>query len=132
MAGDMDELDPQVSTQGYFHIVNTAIWENLTLIDPNTLQIVPQLAESIQTPDPQTVVFKLRPGITFHSGDAFSSADVKYSLERVLNPKTASPLASTISSIASVDAVDNLTVRLNLSQPDPALLDSLATIRILS
>lgn len=57
--------------------------------------IVPDLAESwTLSPDGREYRFTLRQGVTFHDGQPMTSADVKYSLERVLRPETKSPGAS--------------------------------------
>jgi peptide/nickel transport system substrate-binding protein len=132
LAGDIVSLDPHVSATTFFRMVNTAIWDELVDIDPRTLGVVPNLAESFRQPTPQIIEMKLRDGVTFHSGHPFTAADVKYSLERVLNPRTGSPYRLSISSIERVTVVDRLNVRLNLAQPDPGLLTALHKVRILS
>jgi peptide/nickel transport system substrate-binding protein len=88
------------------------------------------LASKWEQPDPQTVVFHLRPGVKFHNkppvnGRELTAADVKFSFERML----ASPFAylNFFSSIASVEAQDNQTAVFKLKAPDGALLGHLAT-----
>jgi peptide/nickel transport system substrate-binding protein len=83
------------------------------------------LAGGWEQPDPQTLVFHLRPGVKFHNkppvnGRALTSADVQFSLSRLL----ASPFAyqSFYSSIAGIDTPDPQTVVLRLRAPDAALL----------
>jgi oligopeptide transport system substrate-binding protein len=53
--------------------------------------IVPDLAESwTVTPDGKTYTFKLKKGVKFHNGREFEASDIKYSIERLANPKSAS------------------------------------------
>jgi peptide/nickel transport system substrate-binding protein len=58
-----------------------------------------------------------------------TAEDVKYSIDRVVDPKTASPYRSWFDSIQEVKAVDPLTVQVNLKEPYPALLGSFAGMR---
>ncbi len=52
--------------------------------------IAPMLADSWTiSPDGKSYTFKLRHGVTFHNGDPMTSADVKWSIEHVLDPKSA-------------------------------------------
>ena len=84
-------LDPHNSSnfssaQAYDHI-----YESLTTYDEKT-NIIPCLATSWEiTNDGKTYTFKLRPNVKFHNGQTMTADDVKYSIERVLDPKTASP-----------------------------------------
>jgi len=61
--------------------------------------------------------FKLREGVKFHNGKAFSAADAVYSLKRVQDPKIDSPARSTIKMIDKIEAVDAKTVKFTLSEP---------------
>jgi peptide/nickel transport system substrate-binding protein len=90
--------------------------------------IVPDLAEKWEiAPDSKTYTFTLRRGVKFHNGRELTSADVKYSLERILDPQTASQGAGLLSSIAGVETPDPYTARLVLKNPDSAILASLAS-----
>ena len=60
---------------------------------------------------------KLRRGVTFHDGSSFDAADVVYSLSRVLDPELGSPARSAVKMVKSVEAVDDLTVRITLDTP---------------
>ncbi len=91
------------------------------------LRIEPDLAESWDTPDARTYVFRLRRGVRFHSGAELTSEDVKFSLERVLDPATRSPGRSFIDAIESVEAQDRYTVRIRLRHPLASLLSGLAS-----
>ncbi len=65
--------------------------------------------------DGLTYTFKLKPGIVFHSGDPLTSADVKFSIERIMAPDSKSSRKSSLKTIASIDTPDDLTVVIHLS-----------------
>jgi len=72
----------------------------------------PLLAESWEiSPDGREYTFPLRKGVLFHHGKELDSGDVKYSLERVMNPETRSPRRFAYECIDSVDATDKYTIR---------------------
>ena len=50
------------------------------------LNVIPALAESYETPDDLTYIFKLRQGVKFHNGNEMTAKDVVYSLTTALNP----------------------------------------------
>jgi peptide/nickel transport system substrate-binding protein len=89
------------------------------------LNIVPELAESWETPDPKTYIFKLRKGVKFHDGTDFDAEVVKFNLERVLDPKTKSRGRVEIIAVESIDVLDPYTVKLNLAFPFGPLLAGL-------
>ena len=60
---------------------------------------------------------KLREGVKFHDGSDFDSADVLYSLRRVLDPESDSPARSAVKMISNVEAPDATTVVITLSTP---------------
>ncbi len=91
------------------------------------LHVVGDLAESWDTPDARTYVFHLRHGVLFHDGTEMTSADAAFTLERILDPKTASPGRSYIDVIDSVTAPDKYTVRLHLKYPLASLLSGLTS-----
>jgi peptide/nickel transport system substrate-binding protein len=121
-------LDPHNSSnfssaQAYDHI-----YESLTAYDEKT-NIIPALATSWEiTNNGKTYTFKLRPNVKFHNGQTMTAEDVKYSIERVLDPKTASPWISWLKAIKEIKVIDPLTVQMNLDAPYP-LLGSFAGIR---
>ncbi len=94
------------------------------------LQIEGDLAESWEYADTKTVTFKLRRGVKFHDGAEMTSEDVKFTLDRVLDPNTRSPGRSFIDVISSVETPDKYTVRLKLSSPLASLLSGLASANL--
>ena len=102
-----------------------SIFDTLIFRAPDgTLQ--PLLAESWSEPDPLTIEFRLRTGVTFHNGETFDSRSVVATVAHMQDPETASQVAADFSTIASVEAVDATTVRFHLTQPSPALLGQVA------
>lgn len=98
------------------------------LIDlTSDLQLAPELAESWEQPDPLTFVFNLRDDAVFHNGQPVTSADVKYSLERLLDPATGSTKRTNFTSIDAIETPDARTVVLRLAQPNSGLLAHLAS-----
>jgi peptide/nickel transport system substrate-binding protein len=86
--------------------------------------IRPLLAESWEiSDDGLTYTFELFEGVLFHNGRTVTADDVVASLERVLE---ISPARSRLAAIESVEALDEHTVRLNLSEPSGPLLQHLA------
>jgi len=91
------------------------------------LRIVGDLAESWDNPDARTYVFHLRKGVRFHDGAELTSDDVVFTIQRILEPKTASPGRSYLEPVDSVTATDRYTVRLHLKYPLASLLSGLAS-----
>lgn len=125
LESDPDALDPDKSRTFVGRIVFTAMCDKLVDITPD-LKIVPQLATEWTTSDDgKTMTMKLREGVTFHDGTPFNAAAVKANIER---SKTfdESVRKSELTSIESVEVVDDLTVQFNLSAPDAPLIAQLA------
>jgi ABC-type dipeptide transport system, periplasmic component len=119
-------LDPHVVTAFSSMRRIDLLYNRLVRLDEN-LVVVPDLAESWDIPDNTTYVFHLRKGVKFHNGREMTADDVQYSLNRILDPKTASPGRSYISLVTAVDVVDKYTVKLHLSSPLASLLDGLTS-----
>src|SRR4029079_17921034 len=93
--------------------------------------VVPGLAKSWESSaDGKTLTFHLRDGVTFHSGAPLTSADVKASLDGIMDEANAAVARSSLASVVSVDAPDPQTVVLNLSGPDAGILAGLSTVNV--
>ena len=113
-------FDPHRTTDIPSRVVHANIFDSL-LVRDTSLKLAPGLAESHRRVDDVTWEFKLRRKVTFHNGEAFDANDVKYSLERVLNPEEKSPQRGWINTIDKVVVVDPFTVRIVTKGPDPVL-----------
>jgi peptide/nickel transport system substrate-binding protein len=120
---DIANLDPMPSSLLVDRQVLYNIYDSLVAIDKD-LKIIPSLAESWQTPDPKTYIFKLRQGVKYHDGSDFNADSVKWNIERYLNDK-ASRRGPEIGSIQSVEVMDPYTVKFNLKAAFAPLLANL-------
>ena len=93
-----------------------------------TGRLIPNLATAHRvSPDGLTWRFTLRPGVRFHNGDRMTSADVKFSMERILNPETRSSRRPALAPVIDkVETPDAQTVVFHLKQPDGAFLNKMA------
>ncbi|HZS82538.1 MAG TPA: ABC transporter substrate-binding protein [Stellaceae bacterium] len=97
---------------------------------PNYPAIKGDLAESWSvSPDKRTYTFKLRPNVLFHDGSRLTSADVKASYERIVNPPEGvfSARRASYAAISSIETPDARTVVFHLSWPEAAMLANFAS-----
>jgi peptide/nickel transport system substrate-binding protein len=92
------------------------------LVHPNSRQLPePGLATSWSANKSADVwTFKLRPGVRFHDGKPFTSEDVAYTFQHILDPATKSPAASVLGTLFDADSVKTPnahTVVFRLKQP---------------
>jgi peptide/nickel transport system substrate-binding protein len=116
LTGEPDSLDPAKSQIYTAAQVYDNVFSKLIDLDEHG-QVYGVLATSWKQVDPKTWAFDLRSGVKFHNGEPFSANDVKYTFERILNPKTASgyaPLYDVINSIV-VDSPTRVTFKLKTS-----------------
>ncbi|MEI9953542.1 MAG: ABC transporter substrate-binding protein [Pseudomonadota bacterium] len=75
------------------------------------------------------ITFYLRPGVRWHDGVPFTADDVKFTYEALVNPRNASPRASSFEPIKSVEVVNELTARVTYKRLSaPAIIDWLIGI----
>lgn len=87
--------------------------------------VAPGLAESVDTTDPTSYVFTLRPDLTFHDDTPLTAENVKNSLDYYRDPENGSQLAAGLKDITDI-ATDGDTVTITLAQPNTAFLQYLA------
>jgi oligopeptide transport system substrate-binding protein len=138
---DVATLDPAIGYDWQNWSMIKSLFDGLMDYEPGTTTLRPELAESYEiSPDGKMFTFKLRSGVKFHNGREVTADDLKYSLERVTNPKTQSPGAGFFGSIKGYDAVaggtaeslegvtvvDPHTIKIELTRPDATFLHVMA------
>ena len=132
MEAEISSFDPAVMTGTSTFRPVSSMFDMLTNLWDQTTDIQPDLAESWQiAPDATSVTMKLRQGVKFHDGTDLNADAVVFSFERMLNPDSpdyfgpyAFP-AFFFPSYKEAVAVDPLTVRFDLKQPDATFFSAL-------
>ncbi|MGB3898724.1 MAG: ABC transporter substrate-binding protein [Mesorhizobium sp.] len=138
---DVATLDPAIGYDWQNWSMIKSLFDGLMDYKPGTTELVPDLAESYEiSPDGKTFTFKLRPGVKFHNGREMTAEDVKYSIDRVVNPVTQSPgqgffasikgyeeaAAGKADGLSGITVVDPSTIRFELTRPDATFLHVMA------
>ncbi len=129
MQGDSLTLDPHAQNEGPTTQVSRQIYEALVTRGLD-MSIGPQLATKWKAVDPNTWYFFLRDDVKFSNGQKMTSEDVVFSILRAKQPT--SDFKEYISTISGVKAIDNYTVQIKTSKPNPILLNQLSNIFIMS
>lgn len=138
---DISTLDPAIGYDWQNWSIIKSIFDGLMDYEPGTTNLRPDLAEKYSvSKDGRTYTFVLRAGIRFHNGRALTAQDIKYSLERTLNPKTQSPgqsfylgiqgakafVEGRAKEVTGIRVLDPRTLEIILDQPDASFLHKLA------
>ncbi|MBQ0709928.1 MULTISPECIES: ABC transporter substrate-binding protein [unclassified Ochrobactrum] len=138
---DVSTLDPAIGYDWQNWSMIKSLFDGLIDYEPGTTNLRKEIAEDYTiSDDGKTFTFKLRKGVKFHNGRELTADDVKYSIERVVNPKTQSPGAGFFGSIvgfedasagkaealSGITVVDPYTIKFELSRPDATFLHVLA------
>jgi ABC-type transport system substrate-binding protein len=116
---DISTFDPAIGYDWQNWSMIKSLFDGLMDYKPGTTELIPDLAESYTiSEDGLVYTFKLRPGVKFHNGRDLTATDVKYSIERSVNPETQSPGQGFFP--------DDQTVVIELSQPDATFLQIVA------
>jgi len=138
---DVSTLDPAIGYDWQNWSMIKSLFDGLMDYEPGTTNLRKEIAEDYTiSEDGKTFVFTLRKGVKFHNGRELTADDVKYSIERVVNPATQSPGAGFFGSIAGfeeaaagkadhlsgITVTDPYTIKFELSRPDATFLHVLA------
>jgi peptide/nickel transport system substrate-binding protein len=138
---DVSTLDPAIGYDWQNWSMIKSLFDGLMDYEPGTTNLRTEIAQDYTiAEDGKTFTFTLRKGVKFHNGRELTADDVKYSIERVVNPATQSPGAGFFGSIAGfeeasagkadhlsgITVVDPYTIKFELSRPDATFLHVLA------
>jgi len=135
-------LDPTTATSAAIpRVVYGNVLEGLVRIERDG-KIAPALASEYKiSRDGKEYTFLLKKGVKFHDGKPFDAEDVKFTFERLMDPKTNIPNIKYYRDIESVEAVDSHTVKFklknvnsmflfNLARPDSIIINKQAADRL--
>ncbi|MBW2153381.1 MAG: ABC transporter substrate-binding protein [Deltaproteobacteria bacterium] len=127
LSSEPPNLDPQKSTGTAAQVVKSAVYSGL-LRYWKGYKIDPDLAKSWDiSSDGKTYTFHLHENVYWHNGDKFSAEDVKFSLERIMDPKAGSSLKAELTQmIQKIEVVDDNTVKITLKATSPDFLHVLS------
>jgi peptide/nickel transport system substrate-binding protein len=122
---DAEQLDPRFVGDPYGLRVSRLLFGSLVTIDPRTLEVVPDLAESVTASGPTRFEVRLRDGLRFSDGSPLDAEDVVATFEGVVDPGLRSRYAHTYRRIAEMQVPDPLTVIFVLREPHATFLTDL-------
>jgi peptide/nickel transport system substrate-binding protein len=128
---DPTTLDPQNHQETPAANLAVNIFDTLLERDQE-LKIVPGLAESCRNAAPTVWECKLRRGVKFHNGEPFDAEAVKFTVERMVDPKLKLRGATPWAPLSHAEVVDPFTVRIHTKAPWPILDTNLTTLNILA
>lgn len=141
-AGDIQGLDPQITTGQPAHRVLIALFEGLVSKNPYTLEAEPGVAENWEiSEDGRVYTFYLRDDAYWSNGDQITSEDFRWSWQRALTPELANqwnymffPILNAEAfatgeiddfSLVGAKALDTFTFEVTLTEPTPYILQVL-------
>lgn len=125
--GTLNEFYPTLAADDTTIYINKQMFEGLVGFEDKT-KIVPLLATSWTNPDTSTWVFTLKSGVKFHDGNTMTAKDVAYSYKEVMKNDD---LSENLSTIKTVEAVDDTHVKITTDGVDPILLNRLTGMPIM-
>jgi len=128
-AFDPQTMDPHSQALLYHSRIVFQIHDFLVNRDEQ-FKLEPALAVSWQNTSPTNWRFKLRPGVKFHDGSAFTADDAVFSIERALGPTSQRSFA--LKGLVAVKKVDDLTIDFQLAAPDAVWPEKLWLVSMMS
>lgn len=130
---DVDSLNPITGEDTNGDTIRSSlVCEGMLQMDDFTLKLKPCLAESWEiSPDQLTYTFHLRHDVKWHDGAPFTAEDVKFTYDKVQDPKVDCPfLRLYFNNIKSCEVLDPYTVRFTASERYFKTLEELGGLAI--
>ncbi len=127
--GDTNSMDPYTRQETFLLMFNNNIYDGLVRYNAS-LEIEPALAERWELLSPTHWRFHIRRNVTFSDGSPMTAEDVVFSIARSRGP--GSNVAGTFASVATVTKVDDFTVDMVTTAPNPILLQEITTFMVMS
>jgi len=127
--GDFLTMDPHAQNESLNNTAAAYIYEPLLTYDEK-FELVPALATSWTRDGNLLWKFNLRKGVKFHDGTPFTADDVVFTIERAMSPTSNFRVYTT--GIQGARKIDDHTVLIYTTVPNPVLLRQLTELRIMS
>ncbi len=127
--GDYQTMDPHAYNEGLNNSGMSSLFDPLVRLNKE-YKPEPALATEWKQLEPTRYRFTLRRGVKYHDGAPFTAEDVVFSIGRALAPS--SQFAVYTQGIKEAVKVDDFTVDIILSGPNPTLLGQLTELRIMN
>lgn len=127
---NINTLDPHQTATATDLSVISDLYQSLVTRDSD-MKIKPAVARSWKAVNDTTWQFELVPGVTFPNGEKLDANTVKWNIERVLDPKTASRIKAWFDPIKEVRVVLPTVVEIVTKEPYPALVDQMSMFFLL-
>jgi peptide/nickel transport system substrate-binding protein len=122
---DAEQLDPRFVSDPYGLRVSRLLFGSLVTIDPRTLEVIPDLAESVTPLSSTQFEVRLREGLRFSDGSPLDAEDVVATFQGVVDPRLRSRYAHTYRRIAEMRVSDPRTILFVLREPHATFLTDL-------
>ena len=121
--GDASNLIPLLASDSASHNIAGMVYNGLVKYD-KYMNIIGDLAESWDITDKGLVItFHLRKGVKWHDGKPFTAADVLYTYQVTVDPKTPTAYAEDFKMVKKAEVLDDYTFRATYGKPfAPALI----------
>lgn len=119
-SGEITRINPAMDEHGE---INILIFNGLTAHN-GANEVVPALAESWDfDAESCTYTFHLAEGVKWHDGAPFTAADVKFTIEAIMDPENGSENAPNYEDVEEITLLDDHTIAFRLSAPNVAFID---------
>jgi len=122
---DAEQLDPRFVGDPYGLRVSRLLFASLVTIDPRTLEVVPDLAESVVALSPIEYEVRLKKGLRFSDGSPLDAQDVAATFRGIVDPELKSRYAHTYRRIQSIEILDPQSLRFVLREPHATFVTDL-------
>ncbi len=111
-------IDPAGSYDNGSMTVQTQVYQYLLNFPAGSTELAPDAAESCDFTEPTVYTCTLKSGLTFANGNDLTASDVAFSFQRIVDINDPNGPASLLGNMASVEAVDDTTVKFTLNSPN--------------
>lgn len=119
-SGDYTRINPAMDEHGE---INILLFNGLTAHDGKN-EVVPCLAKSWEFDETSdTYTFHLEEGVKWHDGEPFTAADVKFTIEAIMDPENGSENAPNYEDVEEITVADDHTISFRLAAQNAAFLD---------